>query len=421
MVIPTLTPTPAKVTKIVLLPGLGGSWNNDAILNCKSDNYEGDWTISPFAKEVYEPLINNFKRIGLDVLTFYYDWRKTVSDNSVKLEEFISSRVKKDEKVYLVGHSMGGLVALTYGEKDRGKFIEKLMTLGSPYRGVASSYSAWAGGDLWSGDSMFFKIAQNIGVKRCSGNGNNKLTLQKYFPSIQQLLPSYDYLRNLLTSSVAPVHEMINQNNLFPLETEPSTYGFKLGTLAGTNFETLNMMTVRPRNKAEVKKDIWADGKPVSFEKTKNGDGTVTQYSVFLQGADNRIISKDHSGIVASGEGINNILNFLVPSGVYNFVNEYKEPASELIFLSEAGSLSLRKESGEVVSDENGIINIPNPKDGGYEMKLNVKSKQLKVVVAQFKKSGVVSYKDYVFLGKGIKIKQFRLQEAILDENLLSN
>ena len=53
---PTPTPTPIPVTKVFLIPGMGASWNVDALINCKNADYSGDWTLAPYAKNIYNPL-----------------------------------------------------------------------------------------------------------------------------------------------------------------------------------------------------------------------------------------------------------------------------------------------------------------------------------------------------------------------------
>lgn len=52
---PTPTPSPVPTTKVVVIPGFGSSWNADAILNCKADNYTGTWSSWLPADAVYNP------------------------------------------------------------------------------------------------------------------------------------------------------------------------------------------------------------------------------------------------------------------------------------------------------------------------------------------------------------------------------
>jgi hypothetical protein len=71
------------VTKVVVVPGMGASWNADAILHCKKDNYTGGWTLSPFATDVYANLLTSLSK-SFTVLPYYYDWRTTTRESSAE-------------------------------------------------------------------------------------------------------------------------------------------------------------------------------------------------------------------------------------------------------------------------------------------------------------------------------------------------
>ncbi|MDO8451759.1 MAG: hypothetical protein Q7S76_02715, partial [bacterium] len=123
---PTPTPTPTPPDTVVLLPGLGGSWNSDAMLNCKETDYEGDWIIAPFAKEVYNPIMRKLEFNGYTPQPFYYDWRRPVTETAPLLKGYLDV-IAPDGKVYLVGHSLGGLVSRAYLEQE--KISNKVDTL----------------------------------------------------------------------------------------------------------------------------------------------------------------------------------------------------------------------------------------------------------------------------------------------------
>ena len=110
------TPSPSPIpTRAVLVPGMGASWNADALLNCKSDGYRGEWTMSSFAADIYEPLISALNRAGVNVSVFNYDWRKEIPANQPGLRSFIDSL---GVKVPLVGPQHGR----TFGKSIFGNF-----------------------------------------------------------------------------------------------------------------------------------------------------------------------------------------------------------------------------------------------------------------------------------------------------------
>jgi pimeloyl-ACP methyl ester carboxylesterase len=75
-----------------------------------------------------------------DVLPFFYDWRKDLDLASSELAARIQSRFG-DQRVHLIAHSMGGLVArgLLRSEQDKGESsrlkLGRLVMLGTPNRG----------------------------------------------------------------------------------------------------------------------------------------------------------------------------------------------------------------------------------------------------------------------------------------------
>ena len=100
--------------KIIILPGLGASWNPEAILT-GSTNPAHQWSMTPFVKN-YDLLISGLEANGLvkntDFYVWNYDWRKPLSQIVADFNVFVDSlNLEADQKFDLVGHSLGGLVA----------------------------------------------------------------------------------------------------------------------------------------------------------------------------------------------------------------------------------------------------------------------------------------------------------------------
>ena len=154
---PTLNPTPTQTPpkKVLVLHGMGGSWNKDALMNCKTDNYSGTWSpwkISNF--DIYQPLINAIDAAGYTSIPYYYDWRQTAANTSEKFDLFISGSLASEEKFDVVGHSFGGLVARAYIEsKKEDSQVDRLLTVGTPHQGSIFAYPAWSGGEMWLDDA----------------------------------------------------------------------------------------------------------------------------------------------------------------------------------------------------------------------------------------------------------------------------
>ncbi len=240
---PTATPTPAPVTKAIIIPGFGASWNRDALLECKSENYAEAWTLNDLAEDIYRPIQASLSNNNITPMLFAYDWRKDVRETSRALQQFIEANTLENERVHIIGHSMGGLVARAYLEQTmNNNKVSSLVTVGSPHQGVASAYAAWSGGEIWSND-LLFKIYLSLLMKRCQLKQRipiAKDAVQQFVPSIRNMLPTYDYLINHQTNQIIPVHTMIDQNNWLPNNAfNAPFYSVSIGSVSGNGFQTL--------------------------------------------------------------------------------------------------------------------------------------------------------------------------------------
>jgi pimeloyl-ACP methyl ester carboxylesterase len=100
-------------------------------------------------RRVYSPTFDFFIRKGYvegrDLFEFPYDWRKDLRIASQNLEDTINQAKEKSssEKVILVAHSMGGLVARHYLiNQSNTRNIEKIFILGTPHIGAPKSYAS---------------------------------------------------------------------------------------------------------------------------------------------------------------------------------------------------------------------------------------------------------------------------------------
>ncbi len=157
---------PPSVTKVVVIPGLGASWNVDALINCKNTGYSGGWTLAPYAKDIYNPLLSILPTQGWTPIPFYYDWRKDIRDNSSILNDLINSSVLGDEKINLVGHSMGGLIGRNYIESQNGGKTLKFLAVGTPNQGSTLVYPAIVNHEVWTND-LVQKIATTLLLNHC--------------------------------------------------------------------------------------------------------------------------------------------------------------------------------------------------------------------------------------------------------------
>jgi pimeloyl-ACP methyl ester carboxylesterase len=131
---------------------------------------------------VYDQLIEFLKGIGYhdsDIFKFDYDWRLSNFDNADLLASYIE-RIGAPDRVDLIAHSMGGLIARIYFQNKGGSDkINNLIMIGTPHLGSAQIFQRLKDGfDNWP--------------PLLSGGIINIQTTILSFPSSYQLLPTYD-------------------------------------------------------------------------------------------------------------------------------------------------------------------------------------------------------------------------------------
>jgi len=141
---------------------------------------------------VYGVLVEHFTRDrgfveGKDFFVYTYDWRKDVrlaaDDLDTLVREILSDTCAS--QVYILAHSMGGLVTRQYiSNPDRARLVRGAVLLGSPFLGTPRAlYYLLEGDYLW-------EPAPGIGVPL---NKEVVQTLAENFPSMYEIMPSEAY------------------------------------------------------------------------------------------------------------------------------------------------------------------------------------------------------------------------------------
>lgn len=188
--IPVTQPTP-----VIFLPGIAGS-----------ELYSGDnqlWPLAPIASRAdlelkpdgatsvtgatitqgdilrsspanfYGGLIDYFKGLNyLEDSTLFiipYDWRLSIDQHFARIDQAIDSALRGDPdgQVFIVAHSMGGLVAraYVYSSSARARRVDSIITMGTPYYGAPKAYYALVDGYSFGNvtvDPKYLKlVAQN--------------------------------------------------------------------------------------------------------------------------------------------------------------------------------------------------------------------------------------------------------------------
>lgn len=388
---PTLTPTstsaptptsgPPPFSPIIIIPGLGGSWNPADIFSCNPST-GGSWTATPFVN-VYDKLINTLtKKVGLkmdkDVYLYTYDWRQPLPTQSTRLKKFIDQILsgRSGAKVKLVGHSLGGLVIRSYlTDYWSEEKIESAMTVGSPHSGTVMVYPLWEAGEMPKEFSIFNIVLNQI-VHYCRidpltlQTRSEREVVQKLVPVTKSLLPTFDYLYK--NQSVIPVVGMISQNDWLNLHPLPSQHFFiPFQTLTGSGFKTLLSYSVKSPSAKDILAGNWLDGKTVDKTKSTDGDGAILLISATDPQLPNQTIQKNHGQLISSKEGVAKILAFLnIPAPFIDLDLTESINQKTLSVSVDKPVLFTLIDPEKSTDSQNQLLILANPSFGNYRIRI---------------------------------------------------
>jgi len=318
-----------KVTRInppvVLIPGHGASFNfKEMFLNQPDPD---GWQMTPGVR-VYDNIIASLEANGYEkgenLFVFNYNWLNSISDTASHLYDFIGNIVDSSSfsGVKIVGHSMGGLVGRAcFQEQENECFIDQLITVGSPHRGVLETYGAWEGGEIWR-DGLT-RLAFEIFLKtQKQPLETNKEALRRLSPSLAEMLPDFAYLKNDQGEEIS-FNEEDYPKNLF-LERIGPVVGDKNNFIFGQEQPTLRWLKVsEDLSWADQFLDNWEHGKPIEKEFSNRGDGTVLALSAYpSENFSGRFFNLGHRETIADPIAVAEIMALLdlEPQGGLEFL-----------------------------------------------------------------------------------------------------
>ncbi len=302
--------------KIILLPGLGASWNTEAMVSGKTGN-DIVWKMTPFVHN-YDRLIQGFKDNGLkeneDFFVFNYDWRRPLNEIVDNLNKFINLKIKTGDKVDLVGHSLGAVVSRiwTQDHLDDAR-LNMVVGMAGPQMGSLEAYTAWNGVNL-GGNVNYYDVALNVVSLLNKGK-----SVRAFSPVLKDLLPIFDFVK---VNGQKKSFNSLTFVNSYLLSKNIGYSGiFSVVGIGETTKEWLNLTTRTALDKAL---GLWEDG---SFKGVINGNGdgsvlvksgaigsteTITSnHGDIIDKSVNDVLTKLNLGTTVSGSFDNNLKNKL--------------------------------------------------------------------------------------------------------------
>jgi pimeloyl-ACP methyl ester carboxylesterase len=379
---PAVTPTPPPKNPVVFIPGMFACWNKDVILHDALAT-NNQWYIPVFI-DVYDGLLSSLQSAGYEkgsnLYVYCYDWRKDVHENANSLAAYILSQILPNQppgtQVDLVGHSMGGLIARATAADVMLPKIDKVITVGSPHAGATMAYRPWEGADF--GDLLSWQLVMGELYLRIKSPAYPNLvtTAQVAVPSLQNLLPTYDYLKDK-KGVIKPEDNLVWKNNLLPaLEQSLPPLLPKLSTIGGKGWETLKFINVIEPSEIEKQQGKWVDGKPKDEESTTEGDGTVLEESAKVPGAAQieEIDGADHGQLVTEVAGQLRVLQLLGAEGETQVVYPKKYSRAVVVALGSPATFFITDPGGNVLNPTDGILAVDEPLEGQYQVHLTATS-----------------------------------------------
>jgi pimeloyl-ACP methyl ester carboxylesterase len=355
---------------VIIIPGILGSEKNS----------DGMWVIDPIL-HTYDDLIAtldiNHYTLGVDLFTFPYNWRKSNVETAVLLKQKIDEvkEICNCDKVDLVAHSMGGLVARQYIQSDAyQQDVDQLIFLGTPHLGAPKAYLMWEGGEIGPllpiSGTLTEKVLEQEAIEKGYANLFTYIHNEP-ISSVQELLPVYDYIFDGNTVRQYPSNyptniflEDLNNNINQLLDSDVRIYNF-IGETGGQ--ETLN--GIQAVQTAQYT-PMWQHGYPENYYDSfgnhglifGTGDATVPTGSASFVNSNLTTTQYVHSALPAGTEG--DAYQILTGETAAMFSHKYDSTPKKVlhILMHSPADLFVVDPEGKKIGKENGqaINQIPD-------------------------------------------------------------
>ena len=374
-ILPTNTPSPTPKIPIIILPGFLASWNKEAILHNQTVDYSA-WKLQNFVKE-YDGIINTLKNIGyqenINLFLFPYDWRQSIEKTTVDFNSYLQTKIWNDEpnqKINIVGHSLGGLVGRIFAQKNKDK-INRIISVGSPHFGAVQFYKPLEAGEIDRSNTFLWLAEKIVLIVNKSALESDRITIVNKFPATKDMFPTFNFLKDTTGNEVS-INNLTIKNSFLPAYNQTFSEIFPLFTaiFGEKDKNTLAGFIVEPQNSLDQLLGNYQDGKPTESY-SDLGDYLILSKSA-SQDTDSEKFYFDHGEIITKKEAIKKILGLLN----INFNDDQiveghiTKISSSLIFMIKSPATMAVEHNDSVYAENEGIIFIPDAQSGSYSLKV---------------------------------------------------
>lgn len=149
----------------------------------------GDVSIKHVDEDIYDTIFQHFKAKGytenIDLWFYPYDWRKDLRTSAGGLDTLIQNVLLQtgSQQVYIVSHSLGGLVTRQYiADPQRAAKVKRAVILGTPFLGTPKAFFVLQEGDCIQ-RFAFLCFPKKQVIKALAPN----------YPAFYEIMPSQAY------------------------------------------------------------------------------------------------------------------------------------------------------------------------------------------------------------------------------------
>ncbi len=332
---PPVEPT-TRIDPVIMIPGiLGSDYNENGELVMDPILHKYDDLIATLDANVYTQ--------GTDLFTFPYNWRLSNMHTALLLKAKIDEvkAICQCDKVDLVAHSMGGLVARQYIQSSSYENdVDQLIFLGTPHRGAPNSYLMWEGGEVEAG--LRDRAMEHILGQEAHEQGYDDLfdyVRNEPITSVRELLPVYDYVFDNGDLRDYPENYPTNPflENLNANVNELLGSGVSISNIVGENGSNETIIGINATNGMQYL-PMWEHGYPENFYLNfgdhglvrGQGDGTVPFASATFVAENVSTTTFEHTAIPEEAQA--EIYEILTGESATTLVDNWNLVNAKLLF-----------------------------------------------------------------------------------------